>query len=77
MVDNDDCAMIKHINDAVGGVTKHSDIGHAKRSLGSKLYGLKSKDKTCTQLSAKVIKYCDLQKMPVRLCLLTPRLPST
>ena len=61
IIGDEDCSTIKHVNDAVGGVKKYSDVSHAKRSLGKKLYDVKARDKTCTQLSKKVIKY--FQKM--------------
>ena len=48
MVGDEDSSTIRHVKDAIGDITKHSDIAHCKRSLGSKLYELKAKDKSCT-----------------------------
>ena len=61
MVGDDDSSTIKKLNEEVGSVVKHSDIGHAKRSLGSKLYDAKTKRKDCKQLTATTILY--FQKM--------------
>ena len=57
---DDDSSTIKHLREEFGDVEKHSDIGHAKRSLGSKLFEARS-DKSCKQLTKTVISY--MQKM--------------
>ena len=60
LVGDDDSSTIKHLREEFGDVEKHSDIGHAKRSLGSKLFEARS-DKSCKQLTKTVISY--MQKM--------------
>ena len=61
MVGDDDSTTIRWLNDVVGDMAKHSDNGHCKRGLGSKLYELKKSRPSCQQLSATVIAY--IQKM--------------
>ena len=54
-IGDDDAAKIRRDRDAVDyAVRKWSDISHAKRALGNRLYGKKSAHR---QLSKKVIKY--------------------
>ena len=57
MVGDDDSSTIKRLNDEVGHVEKHSDIGHTKRGLGAKLYDAKAKNKSCKQITATTISY--------------------
>lgn len=61
LVGDDDASMYKRLVEEIGDVAKHSDIGHVKRGLGSKLLEMKTKNKNCKQLSATVISY--MQKM--------------
>ena len=61
LVGDDDASTYKRVVEEIGDVQKHSDIGHAKRGLGSKLIDIKQKNKNCKQLSSTVITY--FQKM--------------
>ena len=53
MIGDDDSTAIKHVCDNDDSNEKWSDLNHAKKTLGSKLYDLK---KSHHQLSEKVIK---------------------
>ena len=61
LVSDDDASTYKRVVEEVGDMAKHSDIGHVKRGLGSKLFEAKTRNKKCKQLSDTVIRY--VQKM--------------
>ena len=62
LIGDDDSSTIKKLSESVSAdIKKQSDIGHAKRSLGSKLYEAKQKQKDCKQITNSTITY--FQKM--------------
>ena len=62
LIEDDDSSTINKLSESVSAdIKKQSDIGHAKRILGSKLYEAKQKQKDCKQITNSTLTY--FQKM--------------
>ena len=62
LIKDDDSSTIKKLSESVSAdIKKQSEIGHAKRRLGTKLYEAKQKQKDCKKITNRTITY--FQKM--------------